>query len=73
MADPDDNKAFDPETISLLAGVMDRVWSALPSEQQTAIARAQVAEFVLTLAAQGERSPSRMYDAALAHFTQPEE
>jgi hypothetical protein len=73
MADIRDEAAFDPETITLLAGVLDRVWKALPGDRQTATTRAQVAERILSLAAQGERSAVRLYDSVLADFCGPSE
>jgi hypothetical protein len=71
MANHSEEAAFDPETITLLAGVLDRVWKALSDERNPAITRAQVAERILSLAAQGERSAGRLYDAVLAHFAGP--
>jgi hypothetical protein len=69
MVNHNDEAAFDPETITLLAGVLDRVWKALSEDRKTATTRAQVAERILSLAVQGERSTGRLYDAVLAHFT----
>ena len=69
MAHAHDEAAFDPETVTLLAGVLDRVWKALSAEQQAAATRAHVAEQILTLAARGERSATRLYDSVLGHFS----
>jgi hypothetical protein len=68
MTNARDEAAFDPETITLLAGVLDRVWTSLSAEQQAAATRAHVAEYILTLAAHGERSATQLYDSVLNHF-----
>ena len=69
MSDLNDDASFDPETISNLAGVLDRVWRALSPEHQATITRANIAEYILTLATHGERNVTRLLDSALAHFT----
>jgi hypothetical protein len=69
MAHPNE-AAFDPETVTLLAAVLDRVWKALP-QGQTSATRAQIAERILSHAVQGERSAARLYDVVLAHFAAP--
>jgi len=71
MAHSHDEAAFDPETVTLLADVLERVWQALPADRQPATTRAHVAERILSLAAQGERSAARLYDSVLAHFSAP--
>ena len=69
MANPHNDAAFDPETITLLAEVLDRAWDALSPDQKKAANRASMAEYILMLAAHGERNTTRLYDSALAHFT----
>ena len=68
MASSNDEAAFDPETVTLLASVLERVWQSLSGAQQAGTTRAQVAEHLLTLAVGGERSAARLYDSVLAHF-----
>lgn len=71
MANTNDEGSFDPETITLLADVLDRVWKSLPVELHPATTRADVAEYILTLAAHGERSTAKLYESVFAHFTKP--
>ena len=70
MTDPSEDATFDPETIALLANVLDRVWAAMTPERQATVTRANVAEYILTLAVQGKRNATELYDSALAHFMQ---
>ena len=72
MANSRDEGAFDPETITLLADVLERVWKSLPAELQATTTRANIAEYILTLAAHGEHSAAQLYESVLAHFTKPQ-
>jgi hypothetical protein len=50
---------FDPETISILRGVLDDAWSRLPPDQ-TNVTRSLLAERILKAARDGERDPVRL-------------
>jgi hypothetical protein len=56
---------FDPETVALLRATLDEAWAALPPRQQATISRTALAEGILKCAAQGERDPDRLREAAL--------
>ena len=57
---------FDAETVSLLRATLDDAWSScLRAEQQAATSQSILAERILKLAAEGERNPQRLRDAAL--------
>jgi hypothetical protein len=56
---------FDPETVSLLRVTLDDAWACLPPEQQATTSQSILAERILKLAAEGERNPERLRDAAL--------
>jgi hypothetical protein len=56
---------FDPETLTELRNVFDEVCAKLPASRQTLEHKAVLAEQILKLAADGERDPVRLRDAAL--------
>ncbi len=56
---------FDPETVSLLRATLDDAWGSLRPEQRTTTSQSILAEGILKLAAEGERNPKRLRDAAL--------
>lgn len=72
MSDLNDEAAFDPETVSLLGNVLDRIWTALTPEQQTTTTRANIAEYILMLATHGERNATRLYESVLTYFENPQ-
>ena len=69
MANQAGGGAFDSETITLLASVLDRVWSSNTPEQETEGSRGEIAGKVLMLAMQGERNAAHLFNTVLAHFT----
>ena len=63
-----DSKApvyFDLETVSLLRETLDDAWACLRPDQKAATSRTILAEGILKSAANGERNPERLLDAAL--------
>ena len=56
---------FDPETIMVLKEVLDDAWARLRPEQQANMLKTTLAERIFRSAAQGERDPERLLDAAL--------
>jgi hypothetical protein len=56
---------FDSETVSLLRVTLDNAWACLPPEQLATTSQSILAERILKLAAEGERNPERLRDAAL--------
>ena len=56
---------FDAETVSLLRATLDDAWSCLRAEQRAVTSQGILAERILKLAAEGERNPQRLRDAAL--------
>ena len=59
---------FDPETISLLRETLDDAWDWLRPEQRAMTSRTLLAVGILKSAAQGERNPERLRDAALTQL-----
>ena len=57
--------SFEPEDISLLKGVLDDAFAALPPELRVSSVQALVAERILKSAANGERDRVRLRTAAL--------
>jgi hypothetical protein len=57
--------AFDPETLTLLRGVLDEAWASLPPQDQEARRKSDLAQRILNLAARGERDPVKLKAAAL--------
>jgi hypothetical protein len=56
---------FDLETVALLRETLDDAWACLRPQERATMNRTQLAEGILTLAAEGERNPDRLLDAAL--------
>ena len=56
---------FDLETVALLRNALDNAWACLRPQERATTSRTQLAEGILALAAQGERNPDRLIDAAL--------
>ena len=56
---------FDLKTVSLLRETLDDAWACLRPQEREATSRTALAEAILALAAQGERNPDRLIDAAL--------
>jgi hypothetical protein len=60
---------FDLETIALLRETLEDAWASLRPEQRAAMVKTTLAERILKSAAQGERDPDRLLDAALMEFS----
>lgn len=56
---------FAPDEIELLRQVLEDAWAALNSKEQAQIAKSELAEHILKLAASGERDPRELCDFAL--------
>ena len=56
---------FDLETVALLRETLDDAWACLRPQERAMMSRTQLAEGILALAAEGERNPDRLIDAAL--------
>ena len=56
---------FDPETVALLREALDDAWSSLRPDQRARMSRTLLAEGIIKSAAEGERDPERLRDAAL--------
>jgi hypothetical protein len=63
---------FDLETVALLREMLDNAWASLRGQQQATMLKTTLAERLLKSAAQGERDPARLRDAALMEFTAEE-
>ena len=63
--DPKEPADFDLETVALLREVLDDAWACLRPQERATTSRTQLAENILALAAEGERNPDRLIDAAL--------
>ena len=63
----DDNEPeyFDLKTVSLLREILDEAWACLRPEQRATTSRTLLAERILKEAANGERDPERLLEAAL--------
>jgi hypothetical protein len=55
---------FDLKTVALLRDVLAHAWACLPPKQQATTSRTLLAEGLLKSAANGERDPERLRDAA---------
>jgi hypothetical protein len=61
--------SFNPETLTLLEGVLNETWAALQSSQNTfdeLETRTAIADLVVKFAQQGERDPQRLKALVLA-------
>jgi hypothetical protein len=63
--DPKKPVYFDLETVALLRDTLDDAWACLRPQERATTSRTQLAEGILALAAEGERNPDRLIDAAL--------
>jgi len=63
--DPKKPANFDRETVTLLRDTLDDAWACLRPQERATTTRTQLAEGILALAAEGERNPDRLLDAAL--------
>jgi hypothetical protein len=52
--------------------MLDDAWASLRGQQQATMLKTTLAERLLKSAAQGERDPARLRDAALMEFTAEE-
>src|SRR3982074_1116725 len=55
----------DLKTVALLHETLDEAWDAIPPEQQAGMLKATLAQRILKSAANGERDPERLREAAL--------
>lgn len=56
---------FDIDTVLLLRETLEDAWASLHPEQRAAMSKTLLAERILKTAAEGERDPERLLDAAL--------
>jgi hypothetical protein len=63
--DANESAYFDLKTVALLRETVEDAWACLRPEQRETISRSLLAERILKAAAQGERDPQRLLDAAL--------
>jgi hypothetical protein len=56
---------FDLDTILLLRETLDDAWACVPPRQRATMSKTLLAERLLNAAADGERDPERLIDAAL--------
>jgi hypothetical protein len=61
------DRAFEPETISMLRAVLDDAYDSLPAYLRTQERKTILAERLLNLAAAGETDRIRLRAAALLH------
>jgi hypothetical protein len=69
--DPKKPAYFDLETVALLRETLDDAWACLRPQERATMSRTQLAEGILALAAEGERNPDRLLDAALMAVGNP--
>jgi hypothetical protein len=60
---------FDLETVAVLKETLEDAWASLRPEKRATMSRSLLAERILKSAAQGERDPARLLDAALMDLT----
>jgi hypothetical protein len=60
------NVGFDPETLAILEGVLDKAWVSIQAQRNRNIRRAVLAERILNPAVKGKRNPARLLDGALS-------
>ena len=56
---------FDLETVALLRATLDEAWASVRFDKRATLSRSLLAERILKLAAEGERDPERLLNAAL--------
>ena len=66
-----DGHAYDPETIKLLSVVLDEAWASLTDLERMQRSRSEIAERLLSAAADGERDPDTLRARALASDSIP--
>jgi hypothetical protein len=59
---------FDLETVALLREILEDAWASLRPGQRATMSRSLLAERILKCAAEGERDPEVLFDAALMDF-----
>jgi hypothetical protein len=59
---------FDLETVALLREILEDAWASLRPRQRATMSRSLLAERILKCAAEGERDPEVLFDAALMDF-----
>ena len=57
---------FDLQTVSVLRKTLEDAWASLRPTQRTTMSRTMLAERIIKSAAQGERDPRRLFEAAIA-------
>jgi hypothetical protein len=60
-----DHACYDPDTLTMLRGVLDEVWDGLPADRKARMPKSEMAQRILKRAADGERDPVRLKAAAL--------
>jgi hypothetical protein len=60
---------FQPELIELMKSVLDEAAAALPEAKRTSTIKADMASVILARAAEGERDPIELKEAALSIIT----
>ena len=63
--DSKDPPNFDLDTVALLREILDSTWASLQPEQRATMSQTILAERILKSAAQGERDPACLREAAL--------
>ena len=63
---------FDLDTVALLRETLDDAWVSLRPDQRAGMSRTILAERILKCAAQGERDPARLLEAALVKLATEE-
>ena len=66
MTDTGQSGMYDPETVALLKATAMEAWASLRPAQRARVSRSVLVAGLLKSAAQGERDPERLRDAALA-------
>ena len=56
---------FDLETVALLRATLEEAWASVRFDKRATFSRSLLAERILKLAAEGERDPERLINAAL--------
>jgi hypothetical protein len=56
---------FDTQTIAIMKVALDDAWDRLPLKLQATVLKTTLAERILKSAAEGERNPERLREAAL--------
>jgi hypothetical protein len=59
---------FDLDTVALMRETLDDAWASLPPQQRATMQKTTLAVRILETAAQGERDPQRLLDAALSEL-----